>query len=173
MRCPHCEADLRTDFYEGIAIETCDHCGGEWIDSGELGKIVRLREEKFDPELRRAIAESTTIKPVALEKLDRDLQCPKCGGETDALNYGGDTGIIVDRCTDCHGIWLDRGELEKVQMVIEGWDDGLPDDLRKYSARLHDVAVQVDQADDVQTSRLPFIGRFINSAINGILDFRR
>jgi hypothetical protein len=55
-------------------------------------------------------------------------------------------------------------------MVIEGWDDALPDDLQKYGQRLRDVAVEVDRNDDVQVSRLPFVGPFINSAINGILD---
>lgn len=145
-------------------------CGGEWIDSGELKKVIEIREVKFNPEERRAIAESATITPVVLKDVDRDLRCPKCSGETDALNYGGDTGIIIDRCTECHGIWLDNDELEKLQMVIEGWDDALPEDLRKYGPRLHDVAVETDKADDVQISRLPLIGRFINSAINGILD---
>ena len=86
------------------------------------------------------------------------------------MNYGGNTGIIVDRCTTCRGIWLDGHELEKIQMVIEGWDDALPDDLQKYGPRLRDVAAQLDEADDVHVSRLPLIGGVINSAINGILD---
>ena len=170
MRCPSCQSRLRTNAYEGIEIETCETCSGEWIDSGELKKITAIREVKFDSEERRAIAESATITPVVLKDVDRDLRCPKCTGETDALNYGGDTGIIIDRCTECHGIWLDNDELEKLQMLIEGWDDALPDDLRKYGPRLHDVAVQMDKEDDVQISRLPLIGRFINCAINGILD---
>ena len=36
------------------------------------------------------------------------LKCPKCGGTTDAINYGGDTGILIDRCTACQGVWLDE-----------------------------------------------------------------
>ncbi len=170
MRCPKCQGGLRTTTYEGIDIETCGSCGGEWIDSGELGKITRIREVKFPPEARRAIAESTTITPVILEDVDRDLKCPKCSGVTDALNYGGDTGIIIDRCTQCRGIWLDRDELEKIQCVIEGWEDALPEDLQKYGPRLRDMAIELDEADDVQVSRLPWVGRFINSGINGILD---
>ena len=131
---------------------------------------MRIQEVKFDPEERRAIAESTTITGVVLEDVDRDLKCPKCDGTTDAVNYGGDAGIIIDRCTTCHGIWLDERELEKVQMVVEGWDDALPEDLQKYGPKLRDIAVKLDEADDVQISRLPLIGGFINSAINGILD---
>lgn len=170
MKCPKCQTTLRTITYEGIEVESCQSCGGEWIDHGELGKIIRIREMKFDADERRAIAESAAISPVVLEDVDRNLRCPKCSGTTDPLNYGGDTGIIIDRCTECRGIWLDDKELEKLQMVIEGWDDALPDDLQKYGPKLHDVAVQMDKADDVTVSRLPLVGRFINSAVNGILD---
>jgi len=171
MICPNCQAHLQTIDYEGISIESCSECGGEWLDDAEIGKIVRIREVRFDPEERRAIAESTTITGVVLQDVDRDLKCPKCGGTTDAVNYGGDTGIIIDRCTTCLGIWLDADELEQIQMVIEGWDDALPGDLQKHGPKLRNIAVKADETDDVGISRLPLIGRFINSAINGILDF--
>ena len=171
MICPNCQSHLQTINYEGISIESCEKCGGEWLDHTEIGKIVRIREVRFDPEKRRAIAESTTIMGVVLQDVDRDVKCPKCGGTTDAVNYGGDTGIIIDRCTACLGIWLDAGELETIQMVIEGWDDALPEDLQKYGPKLRDISVKPDGDDGVSVSRLPLIGRFINSAINGILDF--
>ena len=44
---------------------------------------------------------------VVLVDVDDDLICPKCSGQTDPVNYGGDSGIIIERCTDCHGVWLD------------------------------------------------------------------
>jgi len=171
MNCPNCKAPLRGIRYEGIEIETCDSCQGEWLDADELGKIVRLREEIFDVQERRAVAESTTITGVVLEDVDRDLVCPKCGATTDAVNYGGDTGIIIDRCTGCRGFWLDDGELEKIQMVVEGWDDALPDDLAEHGERLRNVAARMDRDDDVHPSRIPVVGRFINSLVNGILDY--
>ncbi len=167
MNCPNCRALLREDVYEGIEIESCDCCRGAWLDDRELGKIVQIREVKFDPQERRAIAESTTITGVVVKDVDRDLKCPKCGGTTDAVNYGGDTGIIIDRCTGCRGIWVDGGELEKIQMVIEGWDDLLPEDLKKYGPKLRLVAEQVEESVHVKVSR----SRLMNSLINGILDF--
>ena len=166
MNCPNCGASLRSIVYEGIEIETCDSCEGEWLDADELKKVVKIREVKFDPEERRALVESTTITGVPLKDVDRDLVCPKCGETTDAVNYGGDSGIIIDRCTGCGGFWLDKGELEKIQMLIEGWDDALPSDLAKHGAKLRDVAARMDAEDDVSPSRYGFI----NSIINGILD---
>ena len=168
MRCPNCQSTLRGKQYEGVSVESCGSCGGEWLDGQELGNVVRIRETRFSEPERRAIVESTTITGVSLPDVDRNLTCPKCGGSTDPTNYGGDTGIIIDRCTSCHGFWLDGQELEKIQMLVEGWDDQLPEDLREYGTKLRDVAVQVDKSDDASPSRVSFI----NSIINGILDIR-
>ena len=174
MNCPNCQNPLQTTNYEGIAIETCRKCNGEWLDEAELGKIVKLREVKFGPEERRAIAESTTITGVVVSDVDRDLKCPKCNGTTDAVNYAGDTGIVIDRCTSCHGVWLDAGELEKIQMVVEGWEDALPEDLEKYGPMLRDIAAKTDEEDeDVTVSRIPGIRHLVNALVHGILDFTR
>jgi Zn-finger nucleic acid-binding protein len=48
------------------------------------------------------------------------LACPKCNGVMHPVNYSYSSGIIIDRCAD-HGIWLDRGELDKVQLSRETW----------------------------------------------------
>lgn len=169
MQCPSCDQTLRTMTYEGIRIETCDGCGGEWLDSEELKHIVQAREARFSPEERQAIAQATGIKGVKLERVDRDLRCPKCGGTTDAVNYGGDTGIIIDRCTSCGGFWLDAKEMEKIQQVVEGWEDGLEGDLKKYGPKLRRVAEEVDAKDDFDKARFGFL----NSMVNGVLDVLR
>ena len=166
MQCPQCDTRLETIEYEGIKVETCPGCEGEWLDDGELKHVVKTREVLFSEEERRAIASTTKITGVKVEDVDRDLRCPNCGGQTDAINYGGDTGIIIDRCTGCRGIWLDRSELEKIQKLVEGWDDGLEDDLKQYGPRLREVAAVLDRQDDVKVSRFGFV----NSIMNGVLD---
>src|SRR3712207_2571786 len=45
-----------------------------------------------------------------------DLKCPKCLAPMRAIER---SGIVVDRCTECGGIFLDRGELERL-MRAEG-----------------------------------------------------
>ncbi len=166
MRCPSCSERLEEIDYEGIRIETCPKCGGEWLDATELGHVVAAREVRFDENERRAVAAAVKITPVNIQDADRDLKCPKCAGRTDALNYGGDTGIVIDKCTCCAGIWLDGDELEKIQMVVEGWDDGLPDDLKEYGPRLRRVAEETEEKTRFKASRFGFI----NAIINGILD---
>ena len=43
------------------------------------------------------------------------------------------TGIILDKCSRCGGIWLDAGELDRVQMTIEAWDQTLGQDIKRRS----------------------------------------
>ncbi len=40
-----------------------------------------------------------------------DLTCPKCQG---AMRTYERSGITVDQCTECRGIFLDRGELDRL-----------------------------------------------------------
>ena len=170
MQCPLCQNTLSSIQYEGIAIETCDACEGEWLDGDELGKIVDIREVRFDTDQLRAIAETTPYTGIKLETVDRSLDCPGCGWAMEPFNYGGGTGLILDKCKGCGGYWLDDSELEKVQMLVEGWEDCLPDDLKRFGSELRQVEVRIDKESDVKVSRIPVIGRFINACVNGILD---
>lgn len=40
------------------------------------------------------------------------MNCPRC--ETNVLDERDRNGITVDVCPSCRGVWLDRGELEKM-----------------------------------------------------------
>ncbi|KAA8992598.1 hypothetical protein FJU31_18815 [Stenotrophomonas cyclobalanopsidis] len=40
------------------------------------------------------------------------MQCPVCTTQT--LQMAERHGIEIDYCPDCRGVWLDRGELDKI-----------------------------------------------------------
>jgi uncharacterized protein len=40
------------------------------------------------------------------------MRCPRC--ETTTLDEKDREGVVVDICAQCRGVWLDRGELEKL-----------------------------------------------------------
>jgi uncharacterized protein len=44
------------------------------------------------------------------------LSCPVCQG---AMREISKEGVLVDTCTQCRGVWLDRGELEKLIGLVE------------------------------------------------------
>jgi Zn-finger nucleic acid-binding protein len=39
MKCPKDGYDLASSQYHGVQIETCPHCGGMWLDAGELEAV--------------------------------------------------------------------------------------------------------------------------------------
>ena len=169
-QCPDCHVSLRPITYEGIEIETCDTCGGDFLDSHELGKIVQIRQVKFNEQELQSIAQAEPITGVPVAEVDNPVICPKCVQAMDPINYGHDSGIIIDRCALCGGFWLDAGELQKVQMVVEGWDDRLPQVMKEHGEKLRDVSAGVAQVGSSEVSRVPLIGPFINSIINGVID---
>jgi Zn-finger nucleic acid-binding protein len=40
LKCPKDGYDLATSEYHGVQIETCPHCGGMWLDAGELEAVA-------------------------------------------------------------------------------------------------------------------------------------
>ena len=52
-----------------------------------------------------------------------DLICPKCQG---CMRTYERSGVTVDQCTECRGIFLDRGELERLVDAEQGWQRSHP-----------------------------------------------
>jgi Zn-finger nucleic acid-binding protein len=47
------------------------------------------------------------------------MTCPKCHGQMRQYER---SGVTVDQCTECRGIFLDRGELEKISEAENAWN---------------------------------------------------
>lgn len=74
----------------------------EFIAKEEAEKKKRLHD-KIEGELVHEKREST-----------RDIwfmTCPKCGASLEVITF---RGFKVEKCRECHGVWLDNGELEKL-----------------------------------------------------------
>jgi len=41
MKCPRCDGSLKETKIEEVSIDTCDQCGGVWLDSGELEQLTK------------------------------------------------------------------------------------------------------------------------------------
>ncbi|OMQ13966.1 hypothetical protein A7K94_0219950 [Modestobacter sp. VKM Ac-2676] len=52
-----------------------------------------------------------------------DLVCPKCQGTMRTYERN---GVHVDQCADCRGIFLDRGELERLVDAENAWHGAAP-----------------------------------------------
>ena len=164
MKCPIDNATLIHEVYEGIEIDRCPECGGIWLDAGELAHINEAREKRFGPEELAVIAKMEPVHGIPLDQADRQLVSPKSGAKLKPVNFGGDTGIIIESCED--GIWLDAAELDAIQAIVESWEKQLPADIQAQRKMLDKIEKDLDAADDTSYSMFAPL----NLVVNGIID---
>jgi uncharacterized protein len=61
-----------------------------------------------------------------------ELTCPKCHG---AMRTYERNGVHVDQCADCRGIFLDRGELDRLIDAENAWHGGSGDAHRQPASQ--------------------------------------
>ncbi|MFC1744216.1 zf-TFIIB domain-containing protein [Candidatus Riflebacteria bacterium] len=141
LKCPRCKTSLNTVLYEKVEIETCPGCEGEWLDCGELEKIVNTVEESFseaEKEEVNTFIQQTNFKMI--QDHSAQLDCANClDQKLDRLNFAGSTPVAIDKCPICKGVWLDKGELEAVQILVEGWDSKIDEDIAEFGTTLKKI----------------------------------
>ena len=92
-----------------------------------MKKPSETEDEYFAREEAARLARTALEKTRALEAEERQrlkelhwMHCPKCGMELKTMKY---KDIQIDRCFNCHGTWLDEGELEAVAGKEPGFMD--------------------------------------------------
>lgn len=76
------------------------------------------------------------------------MNCPNCGA---AMRERDRSGVKVDFCPDCKGIWLDRGELDKIIAIELSGDDEF--EGHAIEARNAENARQARRGDDDDDDR--------------------
>jgi uncharacterized protein len=160
MKCPRCNSVLSPTDYEGVTIQVCPECEGEWLQAGELQKIVEHHNEVFTPQ-EMASLDAVNKEIFTAEKDDHDeLNCPACENvQMEHFNYGGTSGIILHKCTACNGIWMDKDELTKVEELVDGWKTDLNQDAVDYGSVLQKIEIEEKNERDknVSISRFGFV----------------
>lgn len=104
MTCPRCSAPLARATVAGVEVDQCTKCSGMWLDPGE-GEVVTRPDVVAEGIVQLIPGSSTRIKM-------EDLACPRCGETMQEERYA-ESLVTIDRCK-C-GVWLDGGELDKIQ----------------------------------------------------------
>ena len=164
MKCPRCNSVLSETEYDGVTIAVCPDCKGEWLFAGELQKIIEHHDEVFTPE-EIASLDAVNKEIFTAEKDDHDeLNCPACENvQMEHFSYGDTSGIILHKCTECDGIWMDKGELNKIEELVDGWKADLNQDVAKYGSVLQKVEIEEKKEldRDVSISRFGFVNRVL------------
>jgi Zn-finger nucleic acid-binding protein len=105
--CPHCRTNLHEIIPGGIKYDECSSCGGLFYDEDELrrAKDQALPDANWlDFDLFREAKEHPS---------DDGIRCPKCSAGMTPVQYR-DSGVTVDVCTKCKGVWLDKEEFSRI-----------------------------------------------------------
>jgi tRNA(Ile2) C34 agmatinyltransferase TiaS len=79
---------------------------------GETMKLVeRAKEDIYFAERDRELIEKLKQQLKKVVKESSQVRCPKCPGDLESYTF---QGFALDRCQNCGGIWMDKGELEAV-----------------------------------------------------------
>jgi uncharacterized protein with PIN domain len=64
--------------------------------------LIKQQRARLDAERARA------------ERRSHFMKCPKCGADLHEVDF---YHMKVDRCSECGGLWLDKGEMEMLEHV--------------------------------------------------------
>ncbi len=140
LACPSCSRALHVleiDTLPPMHIERCDECHGLFFNPGELEAALEAQSPPIawidTAQIGRIATDFDQPREVAYRP------CPVCRELMGHRNFGGRSGVIVDRC-GTHGVWLQGSQLRR---LAEWWRAG--------GRHLH----QQDERERAQRQRAP------------------
>jgi len=119
MRCPVCGNGLIHKNTKRGRLDQCEQCLGMWLDKASFNRyavwlacekeLSKIADVSFKP--RSAIGSSKIKEAIRT--------CPKCNIGLAKNNYAYDSNIIIDKCKQCDGIWVDAFEINEIAEHIK------------------------------------------------------
>src|SRR3989304_2010415 len=107
MECPRCQVELQVEDYKGMQMDRCPSCQGVWLEQHEMDQLEDT-----------VMAEDELKGMMVYRSHPGDIACPRCSENMEVFNYRG-YNVQVDLCPQAHGFWLDAGEEQRVQELMQ------------------------------------------------------
>ena len=118
---------MTADTREGITIDRCPSCGGLWFDAQELDRcLLALYAEGSPPPEARIPERGAGTR-----------RCPRCDR---FMKTAGWTGLVLDRCPDCRGLFVEASEIMQMERAQP------PMEASSIERRLHELMVSAGWA---------------------------
>ncbi|MEB3210385.1 MAG: zf-TFIIB domain-containing protein [Leptolyngbyaceae bacterium] len=115
LRCPkHKHATLMERVLNGgLPAMTCPECEGDWLP-GETYRAWQQRQ----PEAQQNVLPTQLNVPFEPAATDTQASlCPECQHYLSRAKLGQKHSFYLERCSNCEGIWCDRGEWDVLQRM--------------------------------------------------------
>lgn len=107
--CYECDESLQKIELQGQTVDRCPKCEGIFFDAGELESIIHL--VKLYQGLKLDEEEIDSVPEVEHKRI---VHCPEDNAEMQPHDI---MGLTIDRCPQCKGVWLDRGEIAALKLA--------------------------------------------------------
>lgn len=122
--CPRCRLPLTASSYEDTHVQSCRQCLGYWLSELACCEIAIRRDAYFSASERRTVL--NWALGIYEGEIHHDLPCPMCSTSLQPAPF---KALMPYRCWG-HGVWLDTGDLKRIQIVVESSRSRLNELLR-------------------------------------------
>ncbi|HLB74092.1 MAG TPA: zf-TFIIB domain-containing protein [Sedimentisphaerales bacterium] len=106
MDCPVCKNAMITLELKEVEIDYCIHCGGIWLDAGELEELLGQADKAA-----QLLASFETDQDCT----EKQRKCPICDKKMQKIIVGqSQPAPLIDKCAKGDGLWFDTGELHDI-----------------------------------------------------------
>ena len=159
MQCPQCDTQLQRRTIRTVEVDECFDCKGVWFD------IDELRKAKDDADADLQWMDFDLWKhPERFHVTSKPLACPRCAVDMAAIEYD-TTGVEVNSCPKCEGVWLDAGEFEKI--IASLTEELLSKDVPAY------IRASLEEAKEILSGPESFVSEWKDFlTVLRLLDYR-
>ena len=100
---------LQQVVFNDLTLDVCPETGGIWFEMGEFGKLRRESYSALEQldEYVKGGTQEPTIAPT-------QRHCPVDGTQMYPYDYAETSGVQLETCPKCGGIWVDHKALDKL-----------------------------------------------------------
>ena len=104
MNCPKCENELlASTAIRGVEVDRCSRCHGVWFDEEELSALIN--DQAVGNRMLKGSDSGIDRQPGI---------CPRDGTQLLRVYSKRNRAVVLDRCSECRGVWLDGGEFQRL-----------------------------------------------------------
>lgn len=118
MKCPTCHTHSLSEVSldTGLLARQCTQCFGHWIPSESYWEWLDYREHaQREHKQRSMVVLSDSLLPV-VDNATANF-CADCSRLMTKAKVGRGLSFYLDRCSHCHGVWLDQNEWENLKQL--------------------------------------------------------
>ncbi|MGB3786365.1 MAG: zf-TFIIB domain-containing protein [Phormidesmis sp.] len=158
MKCPICRINSLKEISldTGLLARQCDQCFGHWLSSEQYWEWLESHQptRSMDSPSTKPVPVSLNTHRGLLPVADNEtaIFCADCARLMRKAQVGKGLSFYIDRCSYCHGVWLDQNEWDNLKtmnfhsQIHYVFSDAWQFSVRHEKANQHRVSNQGNKA---------------------------